>query len=205
MEILAMSMLRRVGRRDFLLLAAAWSAGALANVNAIAQEEDTGVSEYEVKAALLYKFLRFITWPESARPSTRTTFLIAVLGKDPFGATLEDTMAGKSVDDQSIAILRSQNLEDVLNCPVVFVCASEKEGLEPILESARKASILTVGDTDGFAEQGVMINLVLRDKKVRFQINYGAAREAGIEVDAQLLKLAELVGPDSGEQRNADG
>jgi hypothetical protein len=196
MEILTTPYARRLVRREFLLLVAAGGLGALRNADA--QEGNSSVSEYEVKAALLYKFLRFVKWPESANQSESTVFRIGVLGEDPFGSALDDTMAGKSVGDLPITILRSQKLEDVLVCPVLFVCASEKERLEPILVGAQKASILIVADTDGFAEQGVMINLVLRDKKVRFQINYEAAREAKIEVDAQLLKLAELVGPKNG-------
>lgn len=203
MEILTGPIHRPTGRRTFLRLAAA--VGVLAYANANAQEGEPGVSEYEVKAALLFKFLRFVKWPESATASEDATFRIGVLGKDPFGSTLNDTMAGKSVGTQPIAILRSQKLEDVLECAVLFICASEEDRLEPILTAARKASMLTVGDTDGFAEQGVMINLVIREKKVKFQINYAAAREAGIEVDAQLLKLAELVGPEEGEQGNAHG
>jgi hypothetical protein len=124
---------------------------------------------------------------------------------DPFGSILDKTVSGKSVGDHPITVLRSQKLEEIVDCAVLFVCASEKERLESILAGARKANILTVADTDGFAQQGVMINLVLRDKKVRFQINYGAAREAEIELDAQLLKLAELVGPKNEESSNTRG
>lgn len=187
-------------RRRVLALAAAVFLGAAAG-----QESEAPVAEYAVKAALLFKFLRFLEWPEAARPEKGAPFRIAILGKDPFEGYLDETVSGKTVDDHPITIVRSEEIDDVKTCPMVFICNSKKEALAEILAGMRNAPNLTVADTDGFAEKGVMINLVLRDKKVRFQINYGAARNAGIEVDAQLLKLAELVGPEDGETGKAQG
>jgi len=187
-------------RRHVLALASALFLGTAAG-----QEIEAPVSEYAVKAALLYKFLRFLEWPDAARPEKGAPFRIGVLGKDPFEGHLDKTVSEKTVDGHPITIVRSQEIDDLLDCPMVFICNSKKDGLEEILAALRKAPNLTVADTDGFAEKGVMINLVLRDNKVRFQINYRAAREAGIEVDAQLLKLAELVGPENGEPDMAPG
>ena len=195
MEVLARER-RRPGRRQFLALAAAaW----LELPVAWGQEDETPIPEYGVKAALIYKFLRFLTWPEKARPAAEAPFRIGVLGRDPFGEILDDTVKGKMVDDHPIQIVRSDALSDVLSCPVLFVCPSEKARLDAILEGVRGKAVLTLGDTDGFAERGVMINLELREKKVTFQITYAAARAVEIEIDAQLLKLAELVGSPEGQ------
>jgi hypothetical protein len=190
----------RPSRRHVLALAAAIFLGS-----ATGQENEAPVAEYAVKAALLFKFLRFLEWPEAARPRKGDPFRIGILGNDPFEGHLEKAVSGKTVDDHPITIVRSHDVHDVQTCPVVFICNSKKDDLEKILTAMGNVANLTVADTDGFAERGVMINLVLREKKVKFQINYEAAREVGIEVDAQLLKLAELVGPDDPEQRKARG
>lgn len=190
-----------LSRREYLAIAGAAFVTLPSAANG--QEGESKVPEYAVKAALLYKFFRFLTWPEDPSSDEATGFAIGLLGKDPFGSTLDDTVAGKTVQNRAIEIVRSEKLEDLLECPVIFICSSESAQLDAILKDTRNSAILTVGDTEGFAEKGVMMNLVLRDKKVKFQVNYAAMREAGIDVDAQLLRLAELVGP-AGEKKESD-
>lgn len=159
-----------------------------------AQERGPVASEYAVKAALLYKFLRYLTWPEESLPADGEALRIGVLGKDPFGTILDETVAGKTLRDHPLEVARGQSLAELGDCIVIFIAASEKSRIAEVLHALEGRPVLVVGDSEGFAEKGVMINLVLRDNKVKFQINYGAARNAGIEIDAQLLRLAELVG-----------
>lgn len=177
-------------RRRFL----ACIALALLDRPATAQDRAPAPSEYAVKAALLYKFLRYLTWPEEGLPEEGEAIRIGVLGKDPFGTILDETVAGKTLLGHPLEVARGKSIKELGACSVVFIAASEKNRIAELLDELAKRPVLAVGDSEGFAEQGVMINLVLRDNKVKFQINYGAAREAGIEIDAQLLRLAELVG-----------
>lgn len=177
-------------RRRFL----ACIALALLARPATAQGRGPAPSEYAVKAALLYKFLRYLTWPEKSLPEVGEALRIGVLGKDPFGTILDEIVAGKTLLGHPLEVARGKTIQELGECLVVFIAASEKNRIAELLDELAKRPVLAVGDSEGFAEQGVMINLVLRDNKVKFQINYGAAREAGIEIDAQLLRLAELVG-----------
>jgi len=156
-----------------------------------AQEGD--YAEYEVKATLIVKLLRFATWPEFESEEEGDPVCIGVLGKDPFGDYLDTAIKGKQVDGHPVQIRRSDDVADLLQCRALFIANSESESLESILRTSRDTPILTLGDHADFARRGVMINLVLRDRKVSFEINYGAIRKADLDLDAQLLKLATLV------------
>lgn len=149
-----------------------------------------GTTEYAVKAAFLLNFAKFATWPAGAAPPG-ADLTICVLGTDPFGPYL-DALAGKDVHGRTVRV-RRVSLADAPSCRVVFLSGSETDRLETVLDALADRPVLTVGDTPGFAERGVMINLVLRDRKVRFRINHAASRDAGISLSAHLLRLAEIV------------
>jgi hypothetical protein len=158
---------------------------------AFAQEGD--YAEYEVKATLIVKLLRFATWPEFETEEEGDPVYIGVLGEDPFGNYLDDAIKGKQVDGHPVRIRRSEDVIELLQCRALFIANSERESLESVLETLGGEPIITLGDHTDFARRGVMINLVLKDRKVSFEINYGAIRESGLDIDAQLLKLATLV------------
>jgi len=151
-------------------------------------------TEYEVKAGFLYNFTQFVEWPAEPAPAPDAPFLIAVLGRDPFGATLDRAVAGKTVSGRRIAIRRVSRADEVAGSEIVFICASERPSLPALLKALPPSGLLTVGETDGFAAQGGMINFVRQGRQVRFEINPAAAEQAGLKVSSQLLKLAILVG-----------
>jgi hypothetical protein len=157
-------------------------------------------SEYQVKAAYLYNFSRFIEWP--ARPSAESSepFAICVLGKDPFGSILDTTVSGQGTGAQSPVAKRLTKPEDALGCQILFVGASEESHLKEILSVLGKASVLTVSDIPRFSERGGMIEFVLKGDRVRFEVNLTNAVNAGLAVSSDLLKVALAVrkNPQSG-------
>ena len=147
-------------------------------------------NEYEVKAAILYKFAGFVEWPRSPAGAP---FCIGVVGHDPFGPALDQAIQGKSINGRPFVVRRFKIGRDTGNCQIVFVDSSEKKELREILDRLRREPVLTVGDTPGFCEDGGIVNLELADSHVHFQINPEAAELAGLVVSSKLLSLASIV------------
>ena len=149
--------------------------------------------EYQVKAAYLYYFATFVDWPARALERHPGSLVIGVLGADPFGSLLEETLRGKTAHDRRFVVKRFTRVKDALDSHILFVCASEEERLPIILKALQGAQVLTIGETDGFAERGGQIGLRTEGGKVRFQVNVAAAEQAGLRISSQLLKLGTLV------------
>jgi hypothetical protein len=154
---------------------------------------ETAVSEYEVKAALLFNFIRFTRWPSE---SASEPLHVCVLGGDPFGSTLDNALAGKVVRDRRIELRRLQRVEAAEGCHVVFISAGEKDHVGQLLSDPRLRTALTVSDIPKFAEHGGIIDMRLENNRVRFDVNLGAATRSGLVISSQLLKLAHIVGDD---------
>ncbi|MBI5196614.1 MAG: YfiR family protein [Nitrospirae bacterium] len=153
-----------------------------------AYTEHAKPAEYEVKAAFIYNFAKFIEWPAD----TGANINLCVLGEDPFGAAL-DSINGKPVRDKNVAVKRIKSHQQLKTCQIVFISASEKEHLAQILDAVENLSVLTIGDTNGFIQQGVIINFYIEDEKVRFEINPKAAESADLKISSKLLKLGRIV------------
>lgn len=152
------------------------------------------VSEYAVKAAFVYRFSEFVEWPPSSFKSGDSPITICVLGENPFGTSLQQMTSGKVFAGRHFAVKQLQDAALApAACQLLFISRSEKARLRSVLTALGKAPVLTVGDTGGFAERGVMINLFLERGKVRFEINARAAERAGLQISSKLLSLAKLV------------
>jgi uncharacterized protein DUF4154 len=149
--------------------------------------------EYDLKAAFLYNFSKFVDWPDDAFPSGTDTLTIGVLGDDPFGPALELTLAGKSVHDKRLAARRVHRLDDAAGCQMLFVSNSEEERLPQILSGLDGTGVLTVSEIPDFAARGGMIQFKMEGNKIHFDINLAAARRARLQISSQLLKLATTV------------
>lgn len=150
-------------------------------------------SEFEVKAAYLYNFGRFVEWPTAAPSTKAAEFPICVLGQDPFGAALDSTVSGEKIDGKDVTARRILTPPEAAACRVVFVSSSKGTQVKEILSELDKFSVLTVSDIPDFLENGGMVQFVLADRKVRFKINLAATRQAGLNISSQLLKVAEEV------------
>ena len=155
--------------------------------------QGASLPEYKVKAAFLYKFTKFIEWPDKAFEDANSPFTLCVVGEDPFGGAL-DPLQGKTAQGREILILKTKYLEELTtSCQVVFVSVSERKRIDAIVEVFRLHPALTVSDIKNFARQGGIMNFVKKNKKIRFVINVGAGKRAGLKISAQLLELATVV------------
>jgi len=153
-------------------------------------------AEYQVKAAFLYNFAKFVEWPPSAFADSSSPFSLCILGADPFGRTLDDLVRGELVDGRPLKVDRIERLDRVereneaRRCQVLFVSSSERSRFGEVLAKVKDASVLTVGEADGFLEAGGIVRFVLADGKVRFAVNRDAADGAPIKVSSKLMRLA---------------
>ena len=160
---------------------------------ATAYAEDRSL-EYKVKAVYLYNFTKFVSWPEATLPGDTPALNICVLGKNPFGSLLEPITHIKA-QDRNITI---EHIEDIhalekKNCPILFISASEQDAVAELLQKTGQMHILTVSDIDGFARHGGIIGFVVKENKVRLEINLSAARQAGLTISAKLLEIATVI------------
>jgi hypothetical protein len=171
------------------LMLAACLAGSMAT-NVFPQGVEA--SEYQVKAAFLYHFAKFVEWP-SDPGGNPGPISICVLGNDPFGGTLDEAIKGKTVNGRELVARRYKQVKETTTCQIVFISSSDKKVLRPILESLIRPGALTVGETEGFAQLGGIINLTLEDNRVHFEINVDAAERARLKISSKLLNLAKIV------------
>lgn len=175
---------RQERRCGLFALIVAGLAGLVCDVNAQLPKPE----EYHVKAVYLYNFGKFVQWPASENKSE--SFTICVLGRDPFGPALDTTLAGESIDNRKLLAKRIANSRDAAGCQILFISASESARLKEILATVEKFRVLTVSDIPGFTANGGMIQFVLMDNKVRFEVNVSATEKAGLTCSSQLLKVA---------------
>ena len=147
--------------------------------------------EYQVKAVFLFNFAQFVDWPPKAFPEAQTPLVIGVLGEDPFGTYLDETVRGEKVNNRPLVVQRYRRTGDIKTCHVLFINRSETDRLEQILASLRGRNILTVGDTDDFAQRGGMIQLVTEKNKIRMRINLEVVKAANLTISSKLLRVAE--------------
>ena len=144
--------------------------------------------EFQIKAVYLFNFGRFVEWPANATKDE--SFAICVLGLDPFGPVLDSMLAGEVIDNRKLVARRITNAHDAASCRILFISSSEAAHIKEILISVEKSGVLTVSDMPGFTGSGGMIQFVLRESKVRFEVNLTAAEKAGLTFSSQLLKVA---------------
>jgi hypothetical protein len=149
--------------------------------------------EYDVKAAYLYNFGRFVGWPAKVSSATDDSFPICVLGQDPFGRALDGTLAGETIGGKRVVARRISKPQEALNCRILFVSSSEEKQLNDTLAALNKADVLTVSDIPDFMQRGGMIQFVLEGNRVRFEVNLAAAEHAGLTLSSELLKIARTV------------
>ena len=149
--------------------------------------------EYQVKAAFLANFAKFVEWPQGAFKSSQDPVAICVFGQNPFGFWLEDDARGKSAGGRSIVVREVSKVQEANGCQILFFRPSEQKRVPALLDDLKAYSILTVGETDDFLTNGGIVNLRLKDARVRIEINPKAAERARLRIGSQLLGLADLV------------
>jgi hypothetical protein len=147
----------------------------------------------EVKAVFLINFLSFAEWPPTKLGAPSGKFTIAVLGDPSFAALVESAAAGRVVSGRTITVHAIDTAEQAVTAHLLFIAPSQARRLPAVLRAVADATVLTVGDTDGFARDGVAINLYTFDNRVRIEVNSTAAARAGVKLSANLMRLARIV------------
>jgi len=154
--------------------------------------QKAGATESQVKAAYLYNFGKFVRW-QTDRIGSPQTLTICVLGKDPFGAVLDATVEGESIDGKKITVKRLSTIQNLTSCSILFIATSEESRLGPVLSAAQHQGLLTVSDIPHFAEHGGIIGFVMLQDKIRFEVNRSAAEQSHLTLSSELLKVASRV------------
>jgi hypothetical protein len=164
-----------------------------ASLESLVSSQSSGTHGSEVKIAFLYNFAKYIDWPASSFASSQSPFTICLLGQDPFGNLLDETLLGKVVDGRPVVIRRLKDKTEARSCQMVFVSSSESTHLPEIFASVQGANVLLIGETAGFALLGGTIEFTLDENHVRFTINSDAAGRSGLKFSSKLLTLATIV------------
>jgi len=155
-------------------------------------DEVDRVSEYDVKAAFLLNFVRFVDWSDRTRGETGNELILGITGEDRFGNAL-NLIRGTKVKGRTLVINNAVDSNNLTNCDILFISSSEKDRLPSLMAALRDLPILTVSEIEGFARRGGIINFIIVGNKIRFEINPDAAKQVGIHISAQLLQLARIV------------
>ena len=161
----------------------------------LVQGESPRTSEYQLKAVFLFNFVQFVDWPPSAPQDSQPPppLLIGILGDDPFGAFLDETVRGERLGARPIQVRRYRRIADIEECNILFISRSENERVAEILSAVKNRPVLTVSDGDGFASQGGIIQFFTDKNRIRIRINLDAAQAANLTISSKLLRVAEVV------------
>jgi len=151
------------------------------------------IDEYQVKAAFLYNFAKFVEWPALTFKTDKDPLRICVLGQNPFGNALVEGVGGKTVVGRPLVVSDISDVSQGSDCQILFIGSSERKHLRAIFADLRMTGVLTVGETEGFATQGGIVNFKLEDGRVRLEINIEAASQAKLRISSKVLNLAQIV------------
>jgi len=162
--------------------------------NAInSRAQTTPPAEYALKAVFLYNFTNFVDWPDSIFADSSSAIVIAVIGDDPFGIYLDETIKNERVNNRPLTVSRYRDMHEIKNCQVLYISQSESERASKIVDDLKGKSVLTVSDQSGFADANVIIKFATENKKIRLKIDVGAAEEVDLTISSKLLRLADIV------------
>ena len=192
-----------------------------APISVQAQDDSAQSREYQIKAAFLYNFIKFVDWPEEKVAESNEPVIIGIVGKDPFGNAFAP-VKDKEDKGRKVLIKRFKPIEELKKsgerdksllereidslrkCHLLFICSSEEKSIKEIINLVKDHSVLTIGDMQGFLESGGIINFIMEEKKIRFEINMTAAKRAKLKIRSQLLLLAKRVVGDDGGKSNKE-
>ncbi|MBI5102048.1 MAG: YfiR family protein [Nitrospirae bacterium] len=160
---------------------------------------DSGIEELTLKAVYIEKITRFVEWPrESAIDDTSKPFVIGIIGDNAFEPVLKKIFSSIKIRDKKVTVRRISDIDGIAGCHLLFISNISKEKLQKVLASTMGRPILTVGDTEGFAAGGVLVNFYVSNNKLRFEINETAVRESVLSFSYMLMQIAKIVNPAGG-------
>ena len=158
-----------------------------------AQATVPAFDEYQVKAAFLYNFAKFVEWPAGTFANANDPIGICIAGANPFGASLDNMVQGKKIGERTFAVRRIADTQQAKGCQILFIGDADTKRVRSLLEALKGTAILTVGETDDFTAAGGMIAFQLAGPRVRIQIDIEPAESSHLKISSKLLSLAEIV------------
>lgn len=174
---------------------------AMLSLHVASAAAQSTASEYEVKAAFLFNFVKYVEWPPKSLPEKDTPYIIGVLGDDPFFDAkalvnyLDVAVKDKAINNRKLVIQRASRISNLKDCHLVFIARSERNRLKEIVALCQANNILTVSEIEEFCAQNGIINFFAQGGKVRFEINPDAAEQSSLRVSSKLLNVAKIVAP----------
>ncbi|AEJ02925.1 hypothetical protein Nit79A3_3191 [Nitrosomonas sp. Is79A3] len=147
------------------------------------------LDEYTLKTAFLYNFAVYTTWPDT----DASTFNLCIYGNDPFGKNLDLLMQKKRIGDRTITIHRTNNIDRLDSCQLVFISRSSIDNLKDVIYTLQDKPALIVADSPGAIQQGIALNMEVKDERITFEANLIVVRKAGLNLSSQLLRFATSV------------
>jgi hypothetical protein len=185
---------QRLGRKRRMTRVIGWSAClSLWFGLCLVGRADGSLPESQVKALYLLNFTKYVEWPPTVFAGSNTPITIGLYGESKLGEALKNVVAGKSNGSRTIAIRQIKSTDDFSQCQILFISDSEAARMRDILDKASAWPILTVGEDAAFAQNGGIINFVLKNGNVRLEIDLAAAKKAGLTISSRLLAVADLV------------
>ena len=174
---------RRCLAGALVLLLLVWAAGG-----------QPGNVEYRIKAAYLFNFAKFVSWPSAVFPSPDAPIVIGILGNDPFGSEIDETIADKAIEGRPLRVKRLGDTNSWEGCHILFIASSERKTLPQILQKLGTSPILTVAEMEEFTDIGGMIRFFPYENNIRFAIDLGPVDAAGLKISSKLLQVAVVKG-----------
>jgi hypothetical protein len=153
----------------------------------------SAADEYQVKAAFLFHFAQFLSWPSSAFNAGDPSLSLCIFDDEPRRQELQSTIEGKSMGARVFHVRTISQPQEIQSCNILFLSRDEARRQSAILKSLRGMPVLTVGETSNFLTDGGMIRFHIEEGKVRFDINLAAAESSHLQISSRLLLLATSV------------
>lgn len=166
---------------------------------AVSSASEAQIEEYELKAAFIEKFTRFVEWPkESEIDDTSKPFVVGITGESSFEPAMRKIFSTRKIRDKNVVVRRISGTDEIAGCHLLFIAHTSKEKLQKVLASIKGRPVLTVSDTESFAMSGVHINFYVLQNRLRFEINEMAVRESNLTFSYRLMQIARIVNPAGG-------
>ena len=173
------------------LLFIALAAAALSVCSGKAQAQPTAAEEYDIKAAFIYNFAKFIEWPDGTFSTPGSPVVLCVFGRGAIEKSFGE-VHGKTVKGRNVDVIFNDDIDNIKSCNIIFLSTSDKKYAGAVLDSVKGVSVVTVGETPDFIHSGGIISFKSQGNKIRFEINPIAAKRARLTISSQLLKLADI-------------
>ncbi|HEY9510894.1 MAG TPA: YfiR family protein [Verrucomicrobiae bacterium] len=148
--------------------------------------------EYQLKAVFLFNFAQFTEWPTNTFATSNAPIVIGVMGIDPFGSVLDDTIRGETINGRKLVVERYRRVEEIGTCHILFISQSENRRVEQILDRLKGKPVLTVGDMDASVGRHVAIRFVEDNNRLQIHINPDAVAQSHLTLSSKLLRAAGI-------------